>query len=88
MQIKSFSFSQYCWLIDNKSVVMKAFLKHLIQYFLGISFIGTISDLLYSQSIQSTILAGHDRTIFFTFTGALFATVASMVFDRLKRIDN
>ncbi len=67
---------------------MKTFFLRLIFYFLVVSAIDIIVDLIFYQSIESTILAGHIRTIVFTFIVVFIGTIVISLMRKSETADN
>lgn len=63
---------------------MKLFFLRLIVYFLAVSVIDIIVDLIFYQSIESTILAGHMRSIIITFIVVLIGTIIISVMKKAE----
>jgi hypothetical protein len=63
---------------------MKLFFSRLIIYFIGVSVIDIIVDLIFYQSIESTILGGHMRSIIITFIVVLIGTIIISVIRKAE----
>jgi hypothetical protein len=63
---------------------MKLFFSRLIIYFIGVSVIDIIVDLIFYQSIESTILAGHMPSIIITFIAVLIVTIIITVIKKAE----
>lgn len=67
---------------------MKLFFSRLIIYFLAVSVLDVIVDLIFYQSIESTILGGDLRSIFITLFVVLTGTIIISVIYKKRSPDS
>jgi phage-related holin len=63
---------------------MKLFFSRLIIYFLAISVIDIIVDIIYYQSIESTILAGNITSNIIIFIVVLIGTIIFSILNKAE----
>ncbi len=67
---------------------MKLFFSRLIIYFLAVSVIDIIVDIIYYQSIESTILAGNMTSTIIIFIVVLIGTIIFSILKKAKTPTN